>query len=73
MKAYHICSGGVGGSEGAVTLSIEGNEASVKKAFDLIKSIKGEPPVSVVDTFFVSDPKDYKYDAIEQLATLKGM
>jgi hypothetical protein len=73
VKAYHICSGGVGGSEGAVTLSIEGNEAAVKKAFDLVRSIKGEPPVSVVDTFFVSDPKDYKYDAIEQLATLKGM
>jgi len=73
VKAYQICSGGIGGSEGAVTLAIEGNEVSVKKAFDLILSIKGEQPVSVVDTFFVSDPVDFRYDAIDQLATLKGM
>jgi len=69
VKAHHICSGGVGGSEGAVTISIEGDEARVKKAFDLVRSIKGEPPTSVVDTYRVSDPSDYNYDAYEQLAT----
>ena len=73
VKAHHICSGGVGGSEGAVTLSIEGDEARVKKAFDLVLSIKGEPPTSVAKTFFVSDPADFKHDAIDQLATLGGM
>jgi hypothetical protein len=69
VKAYHICSGGVGGSEGAVTLSIEGDEAHVKKAMDVVLSIKGEPPVSVVDTYRINDPADYKFDAYEQLAT----
>jgi len=69
VKAYHICSGGVGGSEGAVTLSIEGDEAHVKKAMDVVLSVKGEPPVSVEDTYRVSDPADFKFDAYEQLAT----
>ncbi|AZR72440.1 hypothetical protein BBF96_02945 [Anoxybacter fermentans] len=41
----HIGSGGIGGSEGAVTLGIEGTEKEVKKAIELIKEIKGEPPV----------------------------
>ncbi len=69
VNAYHICSGGVGGSEGAVTLSIEGGESHVKKALDLVRTIKGEPPTSVVDTYRIKDPGDYKFDAYEQLAT----
>jgi len=69
VKAHHICSGGVGGSEGAVTISIEGDETHVKKAFDLVLSIKGEPPTSVVDTYRVSSPADHNYDAYSQLAT----
>lgn len=40
-----VGAGGIDGSEGAVTLVIEGDETSVDKAFDLIKSIKGEEPV----------------------------
>ena len=72
VKAYHICSGGVGGSEGAVTLSIEGDEAHVKKAFDLVTSIRNEPPVTCGDAYRVSSPEDYKYDALAQLATLGG-
>ena len=70
VQAFHVCSGGVGGSEGAVVLSVEGDDAHVKKAFDLVNSIKGEPPVTVPDTMFVSSPADYKYDALAQLATL---
>jgi len=73
VKAYHLGSGGVGGSEGAVILSIEGDEPHVVKAFELIKSIKGEPPVTLPTTFAVSCPADYNYDAIAQLATLKGV
>jgi len=73
VKAVHICSGGVGGSEGAVVLALEGDEAHVQKAFDLVKSIKGEPAVTVPDTFYVGSPADYKYDALAQLATLKGV
>ena len=72
VKAYQICAGGVAGSEGAVTLSIEGDEAHVKKAFDLVNSIRKEPPVTWVDTFHVSDPEVFNYDPMAQLATLGG-
>jgi len=72
VQAFHICSGGVGGSEGAVVLSVEGDDAHVKKAFDFVNSIKGEPPVTVPDTMYVSSPADFGYDALAQLATLKG-
>jgi hypothetical protein len=73
VRAYHIGSGGVGGSEGSVHLSLEGDEERVEKAFELAKSVKGEPPVSLPDTFFVSSAADYDYDALAQLATLKGV
>lgn len=73
VRAFHICSGGVGGSEGAVVLALEGDETHVKKAFELVKSVKGEPPVTLPNTFYVSSPADYKYDALAQLATLKGV
>ncbi len=72
VRAFHLCSGGVGGSEGAVVLALEGDEAHVKKAFELVKSVKGEAPVTLPDTFYVSSPADYKYDALAQLAALKG-
>ncbi len=45
VQAWHIASGGIAGSEGAVVLAIEGEQAQVEKAFSLIESIKGEPPV----------------------------
>ncbi len=44
-SATHVASGGIGGSEGAVVLVLEGSEANIAKAFELIKAIKGEPPV----------------------------
>ena len=72
VKATHIGSGGVGGSEGAVVLSIEGDEEAVDKAFELVKSIKGEPPVAVPETLLVTSAADYGYDPQAQLATLKG-
>jgi len=73
LRAYHIGSGGVGGSEGSVHLALEGEEKNVEKAFELVKSIKGEPPVSLPDSFFVSSAADYNFDAAAQLATLKGV
>jgi hypothetical protein len=73
VRAYHIGSGGVGGSEGSVHLSLEGDEEGVERAFELAKSVRGEPPVSLPDTFFVSSPADYDYDALAQLATLEGV
>jgi hypothetical protein len=45
----------------------------VERVFELTKSVKGEPPVSLPDTFFVSSTADYDYDALAQLATLKGL
>lgn len=73
VRACHIASGGVGGSEGAVVLSLEGDEEKIEKAFELVKSIKGEPPVTLPDTFSISSPADYQYDAQAQLAVLKGL
>lgn len=40
-----IAAGGVNGSEGAITLVIDGEDATVKDALELINSIKGEPAV----------------------------
>lgn len=72
VNATHVSSGGVGGSEGAVVLSIEGEETAVEKAFELVKSIKGEPPVTIPDTLTVKSAADFDYDARAQLATLGG-
>lgn len=46
VRATHVASGGVGGSEGAVTLVLNGSIGNVKDAFDYISEIKGEPLVS---------------------------
>lgn len=72
VRATHVGSGGVGGSEGAVVLSLEGEEAAVDKAFAIVQSVKGEPPVGVPDTLFVRSPVEHGYDPASQLATLKG-
>ena len=45
VTATHVASGGVGGSEGCVIISLEGSDETVKQAFELVKGIKGEPPV----------------------------
>jgi hypothetical protein len=45
VSATMVGAGGIGGSEGSVVLVIEGDEASVDKAFGSIESIKGEEPV----------------------------
>jgi hypothetical protein len=73
VRAYHIGSGGVGGSEGSVHLALEGEEKNVEKAFELVKSIKGEPPVGMPDTLAVSSAEDYNFDPAAQLAMLKGV
>ena len=44
-SATHVASGGIGGSEGTVVLVLEGNEENMDQAFQLVKAIKGEPPV----------------------------
>jgi len=45
VTAKCIAAGGVGGSEGAVTLVIDGEAPEVEKALKDIKSFKGEPAV----------------------------
>ncbi|SJZ32899.1 hypothetical protein [Selenihalanaerobacter shriftii] len=42
VEAIQIAAGGIGDSNGAVTLAIKGDETDIKKAMDLIKKIKGE-------------------------------
>ena len=44
VEAFHAASGGVGGSEGTVTLVAEGTPEQERAAVALLKSIKGEPP-----------------------------
>ncbi len=47
VNATHVASGGVGGSEGAVVLALEGSDPIVKRAFDLVKGLKGEPAIEM--------------------------
>jgi hypothetical protein len=73
VRAYHIGSGGVGGSEGSVHLSLVGDEAAVEKAFEIVKGIKGEPPVGSPEALLLKSAEDHNYDAKAQLATLGGL
>lgn len=47
VEARCIAAGGVGGSEGSVTIALEGLDEEVLRATEDIKSLKGEPPVIV--------------------------
>ncbi len=47
VHAVHVASGGVGGSEGAVVIALEGSDTTVKRAFELVQSVKGEPPIAM--------------------------
>lgn len=48
VEAVNIGAGGVGGAEGTRVFLIKGDEEAVKKAFNLVQSIKGEPPFKPV-------------------------
>jgi hypothetical protein len=45
VKVVHVASGGVAGSEGSVVLALEGDDETVRTAFDLCESVKGEPDI----------------------------
>jgi len=45
LEAYHIGSGGIDGSEGAVVLTIEGDCTKLEEFFQFVLSIKGEQPL----------------------------
>ncbi len=47
VKARHVASGGIGGSEGAVVLLLEGYEENIERAWQVVSSVKGEPPIAV--------------------------
>jgi len=47
VRAFHVASGGIGGDEGSVVLVVEGSQEQVEATFQLIKGIKGEPPVAL--------------------------
>jgi hypothetical protein len=46
LKAVHYASGGWGGTEGSVTLLVEGEDDDVNTCLDMIEGIKGEPPLT---------------------------
>ena len=48
VEAKHIASGGIGGSQGAVIIAAQGDDASVKKAIAAVESVKGEPAVEAL-------------------------
>ena len=66
-QAFHVASGGIGGSEGAVILVIDGNEQEVRSAIELVNGVKGEPPLRGVrmkcpgQTNAAGAPKQCKY------------
>ncbi len=45
VKGTHIASGGVGGSEGAVTIVFEGTEREVLRGYKIVEEVKGEPDI----------------------------
>lgn len=48
VTAVPIAGGGCNGAEGASVLSIQGDEDSVNHVLQLVKSIKGEPPLKML-------------------------
>ena len=46
VTATHVASGGVGGSDGSCSFTIEGEDLQVEKAFKLIKKLKKEPELT---------------------------
>ncbi|MFC1932473.1 hypothetical protein ACFLXU_02435 [Chloroflexota bacterium] len=62
-SATHVASGGIGGSEGAVTLVVEGEASVLEQAFELVKSVKGEPPLPPPRQYTVPPAASLGYDA----------
>ena len=65
VEVKHIASGGVGGSEGAVVLVALGEDDDVKKAIDIVESIKGEPPVKGLVGNCETCPYDCRYQGFK--------
>ncbi|HCP01523.1 MAG TPA: hypothetical protein DIT35_08520 [Rhodospirillaceae bacterium] len=48
LTAVHVGGGGVSGSEGAVVISVTGDDGDVRAAINLVESFKGEPPLRLL-------------------------
>lgn len=46
VRAILTAAGGVGGSEGAAILTLDGSADAVEKGFRIAESVKGEPPIA---------------------------
>ncbi len=66
VKAVAIAAGGVAGSEGTVVLSLTGEAGQIEKAMDLVRAIKGEPPVGRPAGRVTPPAAGFEYDAMEQ-------
>ena len=62
-SSTHVASGGIGGSEGAVVLVLEGDAKTMEKSMELIKSIKGETPVPAPRQYSSPKAASLNYDA----------
>jgi hypothetical protein len=69
VDSFQVASGGSSGSEGAVTVVAEGPEGPVKKAIQVVESVKGELPLIPRKAICLTcrptspaQPKDYKFD-----------
>lgn len=47
VRVRHVASGGIGGSEGAVVLLLEGYEKNIEKAWEIVSAVKGEARIAV--------------------------
>ena len=73
VRAVHVGSGGIAGSEGSVHLSLSGSEDAIEKAMELVKSLAGEPPASMSSQVIISSPEDYNFEPQAQLDKLGGI
>ena len=44
VRAVPVSAGGVGGSEGSITLAVDGDASNIEHSLSIIKGVKGEPP-----------------------------
>lgn len=47
VECVHLASGGIGGAEGSVRLLVSGDEDGIKRAQELLDSVKGEEPYPI--------------------------
>ena len=64
IDVYHVASGGSGGSEGSVTLVLEGESINLERAFAIIKSVKGEPPLTAPRKLAAPSAASLDYDPL---------